>query len=736
MAHSGKMDNLIFALDIGTRSVIGVVGALEGDVFKVRFVETVEHTRRAVVDGQIEDIEQTARVAGAVKDRLESKLGHPLEQVHVAAAGRVLRTKRITYEMEIDGRRPLDARQVFQLESGAIQSAYEAMLAEPMEGQDAAYYCVGHSVIQYALDGYTFSTLEGHRGKTARVELVATFLPNEVIESLYATMQRIGLTVASLTLEPIAAISAVIPGELRLLNIVLVDVGAGTSDIAVASGGSVSAYTMATMAGDEITERIMQELLVDFQMSEQVKFALSGGKDPIPYVDIFGTASEVAADTLFDRIQPAVDLLAKTISERVLDANGKPPMAIFMVGGGSRTPGLCPLVARHVGLDESKVAIGGSNYMKRLVEAEPSYVSAEFATPMGIAVAAANELEKGSFTVQLNGRPIHIQSSTNATVMEVLLRSGYQYGQIMGRSGHGITFELNGEKTTVRGALPTLAGIAVNGQAAGITTSLQAGDVIAFEPASDGADADTRLESVLGEYRPFSIIIDGEIKPAGTWVRINDMPAVDGQIIQHMDKVEVQSFFTLGDILSYTEYGARHGKIHLNGQSNLPLDAPIGPGDQIAFLTDGVEPLAIKQEESSQAAAVHIESEITEPYDDDVAVIQTLDELTLPGLPVGNPVFDVADAGTGLPPHHASGRSIRILLNGERTLLEPKQDGTDFYFFDVLGYTDIDPTDPQGEIVILRNGRGASYIEAIQEGDEIEIFWKVAASDVGSSGCS
>ena len=127
--------------------------------------------------------------------------------------------------------------------------AYQALLEELGGDGGVTYYCVGHSVIQYTLDGYAFSTLVNHRGRQAAVELIATFLPSEVVESLYGAMQQTELTIMSITLEPIAAISAVIPQELRLLNIALVDVGAGTSDIAITNNGSVCAYTMATMAG-------------------------------------------------------------------------------------------------------------------------------------------------------------------------------------------------------------------------------------------------------------------------------------------------------------------------------------------------------------------------------------------------------------------------------------------------------------------------------------------------------
>ena len=61
--HKTQGNDLIFALDIGTRSVIGVVGKAEGDRFKVLDVETAEHKKRAMLDGQIDNIRQVAELA-------------------------------------------------------------------------------------------------------------------------------------------------------------------------------------------------------------------------------------------------------------------------------------------------------------------------------------------------------------------------------------------------------------------------------------------------------------------------------------------------------------------------------------------------------------------------------------------------------------------------------------------------------------------------------------------------
>lgn len=100
--------------------------------------------------------------------------------------------------------------------------------------------------------------------------------------------------------------------------------------------------------------------------------------------------------------------LAQTIAQQILEINGAPPMAVFMVGGGSRTPELCRLVAQNLSIDEKKVAIGGNNYMKRMVETEPQYISAEYATPIGIAISAMSAQDQENLSVVINGQRVRM----------------------------------------------------------------------------------------------------------------------------------------------------------------------------------------------------------------------------------------------------------------------------------------------------------------------------------------
>jgi len=88
-------------------------------------------------------------------------------------------------------------------------------------------------VVNYFLDQEKIDILADQKGYEIGVEIIATFLPRIVLESMFTVLKKTGLEVSSLTLEPIAAINAIIPPDMRRLNLALVDIGAGTSDIAL-----------------------------------------------------------------------------------------------------------------------------------------------------------------------------------------------------------------------------------------------------------------------------------------------------------------------------------------------------------------------------------------------------------------------------------------------------------------------------------------------------------------------
>jgi cell division ATPase FtsA len=85
-ANAGKgilPDDVIFSLDIGTRTIVGIAGVQEGEKFKVIAAESLEHRSRAMLDGQIHDIDQVAQLASEVKARIEKTIGFELSKVRL-----------------------------------------------------------------------------------------------------------------------------------------------------------------------------------------------------------------------------------------------------------------------------------------------------------------------------------------------------------------------------------------------------------------------------------------------------------------------------------------------------------------------------------------------------------------------------------------------------------------------------------------------------------------------------
>ncbi len=514
--------DLVFALDIGTRSVVGVVGRPVGDRLKVLDVEMAEHGKRAMMDGQIDDIKQVATLAKTVTDRLAGRLGVALERVCVAAAGRALRTQKGSFTLELPEEQSIEAEQISRLEAGAVSAAEEGLQSDG--GDRRQMFLVGYTVAQYRLDNYPMANLQYHTGRKAEADVVATFLPGEVVESLYAAMRAAGLQVASMTLEPIAAMNAAIPAELRLLNLAMVDIGAGTTDIALCRDGSVVGYTMATVAGDEVTEAIMRSFLVDFKTAEEIKRAIGESEDLIRCRNILGQEERIAVSEVVQVIQDPMDKLADAIAKQILNVNGNAPSAVFLAGGGSKLAGLREKVALQLEMDEKRVAIAGNNFALSVFSDSLELEKPEYATPLGIAISAGLGLLNDSYVVKLNGQTAKLFRNGVLTLRDILLMNGYSYPDMVGKTGKSLTVTLDGKRLVFRGEPAVPAVLEVNGEEAALSATVHAGDEIHFVPATRGEDARRTLGELLGESFYGKAMVNNAIAPL-------DRPLAQGDVV-------------------------------------------------------------------------------------------------------------------------------------------------------------------------------------------------------------
>ena len=558
----------IFALDIGTRMVMGLVMIKTKDQgYEILASARTEHRQRAMYDGQVHDVDEVARAVIKVKESLEKKLDLPLKKVAVAAAGRALRT-----EVAIAEHKELlpvqwEREDVLALEMEAVHQALR-QLKSSADDDSQSYHCVGYNPIARWNEGEEISSLIGQRGKVAKVSVIATFLPRTVVDGLVAVLGRVGLEMTSLTLEPIAAGQAAIPKNMRRLNLALVDIGAGTADIALTRNGSFFAYGMVPMAGDAVTEEICAHYLLDFKVGEKVKRELNT-KAVLNFKDFLGAKVVVQKDEVIKVIQAVVEKLAEAISSEILRLNNDVPQAVILIGGGSLTPMLSELLAETLGVPQNRVGI---QVRERLgeISGEKSIKGPESITPIGIGIAALEGNGLQYYTVTVNSTRVSIFELQLATVAEALLAAGILPRSFIGKPGSALTFEWNSEMRVFKGTMGSAAQLSVNGKPAKLDQALKVGDDIVFVAGEPGEDAQVCFKDVLPVVEAKSIVWNGKRELYSPQVFVNHRLAcesdeiLDGYKITYVPNDDLKN---LCQQMGYNLQKKEEIEIRINGET-------------------------------------------------------------------------------------------------------------------------------------------------------------------------
>ena len=689
--------DIIFSLDIGTRSIIGTVGIIKDKKFHVVCEKYMEHEERAMVDGQIHDITLVASVVQKVKSAIEEEVGIVLNEVSIAAAGRFLRTVDSKAEIEINEEEEIDKEIVRSLELSAVKNA-EDQINSTTEGK---LYCVGYSVKSFYLNGFLISNLIGHKGEKIAADVIATFLPRSVVDSLYSVMNKVNLKVSNLTLEPIAAMEAAIPKNLRLLNIALVDIGAGTSDIAISSKESISAYGMVPMAGDEITETIVQEYLVDFNTAERIKREL-GVNSEITYIDVLGLENTLSSEAVLKLIGNIVDKTADEISKKILELNGdKSPSAVFLVGGGAHTPGILESIAEKLNLPPQRIAIKDRKAVTECIS--DNELGSAGVTVLGIALSAIRSLGNDFIDVQLNGEPISLFNSHKHTVMDVLLQAGINPSLLISKNGKSVRFTYNGCKRVVFGEYGTNAKILINGKDGTLETEVNRDDKIEIIYAQNGKNAEPKLCDNIRSVNSISIFIDDEIVNIEPVILVNDTIENLEYIIQNGDEVKVFLPVKIGDLKKYII----KEDIQFMSENNILEDSyEVSEGEKLMRYSgeknDGILESSIKEDEIediSELVAADIEEKTVSKEEENIITDEKEESVE---------VFK------------EDFKSIDVMINGEKIRMTGKKQHIIVEIFD---YIDFDLTVPKGNINLTLNGQNAQYTAELKDGDVIEVFW-------------
>ncbi|MFP4198453.1 MAG: cell division FtsA domain-containing protein [Halanaerobium sp.] len=533
-------EEITFALDIGTRTIVGILIKGNENGYQIINSAVREHQTRAMLDGQIHNVARVAEAVSELKKELEEKSGLILKKVAIAAAGRALETVTQSNGIELERSRYIEEEDLKTLELKTIQKAqtelgnnqqqksssaeYRELEAEPEEKKNLDYHFVGYTVKKYKLDGMELGHLLGQRGKRMEVELVATFLPRIVIDSLLSVINRVGLEVEHLTLEPIAASQVVIPEAMSSFNLALVDIGAGTSDIAITRSGSISGYAMVPVAGDEITEIISEKFLIDYNNAEKVKCNLLENES-LKVKTILGESLELKKDQILAAIDEQLENLSSSIAESILEINSVPPQAVIFIGGGSLTPGLKEKFSQKIDIIESRIGIRKREDLNNIDGEIEGVNTTQTLTPLGIAVTTRETQNKAVFIeLEVNGDRINLLTLSQPTVADALLAADIEMEQLSPRPGMGLTATVNGELKTIKGELGSAAKIMLNQKEAGLDEKVTNNDQISFEPGRPGRNAEAQIKDIIPESDicSYQLYLNGSKNSIGTRVFQNN----------------------------------------------------------------------------------------------------------------------------------------------------------------------------------------------------------------------
>ncbi len=692
------MGQLVFGLDIGTRSIVGTVGYKEDNRFVVVAQRVREHETRAMLDGQIHDIGKVSETIRQVKEELEEAIGRKLTDVCIAAAGRVLRTVNSHVEYPFGPDKEIVSEDIYALTSSAVEKAYEEFLKQQTE-EDMKFYCVGYSVVRFYLNGYQMGNLEGHKARTIGVDLIATFLPEDVVDGLYRAVELAGLKVANMTLEPIAAIQVAIPERFRMLNIALIDVGAGTSDISITNDGCIIAYGMIPIAGDALTEVIARHCLVDFATAEKIK-RQAGEAEEITYEDIMFLPQKIKSKEVLSVTAPVVEDMARQVADKIKELNGgKSVSAVFVVGGGGKLPGYTEAVARDLDIVPERVALRGEEVMQQIVFEEDTAKDSLLVTPIGICLNFYEQNNNFIF-VSFNDRKVKIYDNNRLTVADAAMQAGFPNDGLFPGRGKALQFTVNGKQRIVRGEVGEAAVITVNGQPADIATPIHENDIIRVEHSTAGKRAEIRLSELTDKEESLFVHVKGSKVELPRLIMVNDTFTAPDYSITDGDNVEILNYYPLQKLLQYMDLGA-------DGMSNIYVNHELAEADTKVyenFTVDFVEADVFSSMADGEDGMAAGSGAGAEPEKINVA-----DDST-------------GEAGAEAEQTAETPVTIVVLVNREPVKLSGKPR---YVFVDVFDQIHFDLSMQKGRSIITKlNGRPAQYMEPLRDGDTIEIYWQ------------
>ncbi len=379
---------MIVGLDIGTSKVVAVVGEIDSNG-SIEVVGIGSHPSRGLKKGVVVNIESTVNAIQRAIEEAELMAGCQIHSVYVGIAGSHIRSMNSHGIVAIKDREVQRAdveRVIDAAQAVAIPADQKILHVLPQE-----YVIDSQGGIREPL-GMSGVRLE------AKVHLVTC--AETAAQNIEKCVERCGLAVDGIILEQLASSYAVITEDERDLGVCMVDIGGGTSDIAIFTEGSIRHTGVIPIAGDQVTNDIAMALRTPTQHAEEIKIRyacalaqLTGPEETIKVPSVGDRPPrDLSRQSLAEVVEPRYDELFTLIQGEIRKSGFEElvPAGVILTGGTSKMEGVVELAEE---IFHMPVRIGAPQYARGMNDIIRNPI---YATAVGLLVSGAKELQEGA----------------------------------------------------------------------------------------------------------------------------------------------------------------------------------------------------------------------------------------------------------------------------------------------------------------------------------------------------
>ena len=389
MATNGnkKENDYVVALDIGTSKVVCLIGQLT-DSHAVEIVALGSYPSSGLKKGVVVNIDATTDAIQKSMDQAKNSFDGKLKNVYVGIAGNHIKSLNSHGIVGIKDKEvtPFDIDRVIEAaQAVAIPSDQKVLHVLPQEfvidDQDSIREPLGMSGVR----------LESH------VHLVTC--ANNAIQNIEKCVKRCGITLDGFVLEQLASSYSVLSEDEKELGVCIVDIGGGTTDIAIFNSGSISFTGVIPIAGDQVTSDIAVALRTPTPQAEELKqkygcavAEFTTESETIEVAGVGGRAPrELSRKALAEIVEPRYVELFELVKAEIQrnGFDGKIPAGIVLTGGTSKMEGVVELAES---IFQTSVRIGVPENFKGM---ESVLKNPIYATSLGLLGYGFDQLKQG-----------------------------------------------------------------------------------------------------------------------------------------------------------------------------------------------------------------------------------------------------------------------------------------------------------------------------------------------------